>query len=92
MAVGRKEKQTGEAVGLGFEGWWELPSSLQVPTPQHPHTPNPNQDNFPYKFDEYTWNGEVPTLLSPHMKEGYEVGVTEFAGDIWCAMRVRENV
>jgi len=55
------------------------------------HTPNPNQDNFPYKFDEYTWSGEVPALFAPYMKEEYELGVTDFAGDIWYAVRVREN-
>lgn len=55
------------------------------------HTPNPNQDNFPYKFEDYVWSDEVPTLLAPYMKEEFEVGVTEFAGDTWYSVRVREK-
>ncbi len=57
----------------------------------HFHTPNPNQDNFPFKFDDYTGSGEVPASLALYMKKEYGVGVTYFAGDTWYAVSVRER-
>ena len=52
------------------------------------HTPNPNNENFPYLYDDFVW-GENPTLLVPFMKEEFEVGVAQFEGEIWYAVRVR---
>jgi len=55
------------------------------------HTPNPNQDNFPYQFNGFEWNTEVPALLVPFMKENFEVGIAKFKGEVWYAVRVRDK-
>jgi len=55
------------------------------------HTPNPNQDNFPYQFNGFEWNTEVPALLVPFMKENFEVGIAKFNGEVWYAVRVRDK-
>lgn len=55
------------------------------------HTPNPNQDNFPYLFDDFNWTSDVPPLIAPFMKEEYELGAANYDGDIWYSIRVREN-
>jgi hypothetical protein len=52
------------------------------------HTPNPNSENFPYLYDDFVW-GENPILLVPFMKEEFEVGVAQFEGETWYAVRVR---
>jgi hypothetical protein len=56
------------------------------------HTPNPNQDNFPYKFDDYVWSDDIPALLARYMKDEYDYGVTDFAGDTWYVVRMKEKV
>jgi hypothetical protein len=55
------------------------------------HTPNPNQNNFPYLYDDFVWSSESPALLAPHMKSEYEVGVAQFDGITWYAVRLREK-
>ena len=42
------------------------------------HTPNPNADNYPYRFDGYTWEHvRVPGWLQEFSGSGqYEVGET----------------
>lgn len=55
------------------------------------HTPNPNKNNFPYLFDEYNWDATTPEFLTPFMKDKYDLGVTEFDGGVWYAIKVREK-
>ena len=55
------------------------------------HTPNPNQDNFPYLFKNYEWGIKAPALLSSFIKNEYEIGVTHYAGDKWYSVRVQKK-
>ena len=55
------------------------------------HTPNPNKDNFPYTFDGFVWGKNIPELLALHLKEKHVVGVTQFDGETWYAVREREK-
>ena len=38
------------------------------------HTPNPNHDNFPYKFEGFSFEVAPPNLLLPFIKEEFEIG------------------
>jgi hypothetical protein len=55
------------------------------------HTPNPNQDNFPYHFDNFAWETRIPALLLPHINQKYEVGGALLDDETWYAVRVREH-
>jgi len=55
------------------------------------HTPNPNENNFPYLFEDYEWGVEIPALLSPFIKKEFEIGVMNYAGDTWYSVRVQKK-
>ncbi len=54
------------------------------------HTPNPNKDDFPYNFDDYSWNGAIPEFLTPFIKPEYEVGKAEYSGDNWYCVKIAQ--
>ena len=45
------------------------------------HTPNPNRDNFPYRFEGVVWGAAPPDLLAEFVAGGgLEVGRSEYDG------------
>lgn len=47
------------------------------------HTPNPNRENFPYRFDEVTWKVIPPSWLVLHFPETLFVhGQSQFDGGV----------
>jgi hypothetical protein len=55
------------------------------------HTPNPNAQNFPYRFEGFRWGVSAPGFLRPYFKETYEIGMTEFEGKDWYAVRLKAS-
>jgi hypothetical protein len=46
------------------------------------HTSNPNDENFPYAFEPYRWDGfGVPAWLRPFLDPSWDVGETVFEGE-----------
>jgi hypothetical protein len=41
------------------------------------HTPNPNADNFPMKFENVKWGIEPPVLFHDLLPSGLDLGLTE---------------
>jgi hypothetical protein len=44
------------------------------------HTPNPNHENFPYRFEGVVWGAVPPTWLAEFVTEEMEVGRSEYDG------------
>lgn len=55
------------------------------------HTPNPNEQNFPYLFDDFVWKDCTPNFLAPFMKPTYEIGCAPWQNDIYYVVRLREK-
>lgn len=79
----------------GYKGphqvWLSFATHSSYQTALYFHTPNPNHDNFPHLFTDYTWGVEIPSFLAPFIKEEFETGVMHHAGDTWYVVRVREK-
>lgn len=74
-----------------YQVWLSFSESDSSQDALYFHTPNPNQDNFPYQFEEYKWGAIAPEWLSRFMKKEYEIGITYFNGENWYCVRVQEN-
>lgn len=44
------------------------------------HTPNPNRDNFAYRFEGVTWGAVPPTWLAEFLTGDFEIGRSEYGG------------
>lgn len=44
------------------------------------HTPNPNRDNFPYRFEDVVWSVRHPYWLAEFLRDEMDVGRSEFEG------------
>lgn len=55
------------------------------------HTPNPNDDNFPFEFKDSEWNVEVPWFLADFVRQDHEIGTALFEGERLWIVRHKEQ-
>jgi hypothetical protein len=70
------------AAGLGcpWQSWLLFDAVDSGQDAVYLHTPNPNRDNFPYRFEEATWGMSPPSWLVEFITGDLEVGQSEFKG------------
>jgi hypothetical protein len=78
--------------GKPYQVWLSFSAKRSYDDALYFHTPNPNQDNFPYDFEGYSWSAKVPALLAEYKKDEYEIGVTIFNEETWYCVRVKEEL
>jgi len=54
------------------------------------HTPNPNQNNFPYAFPGFETTDNIPPIIRDFISDKYEVARLEENGQKWYVVRLRK--
>jgi len=68
----------GHATGQPWQSWLVIEQDAPREDAVYLHTPNPNQDNFPYTFEDVEWGVVPPDWADP--AEGLEFGRSGYGG------------
>ncbi len=83
----RVEKQAA-VLGTPHQVWAVIDTSDVAQDAVYLHTPNPNEDNFPYPFEGVSWGAAIPPMLREFIAPGaYDVGIMRSRGIVYWLRR-----